>query len=216
MTSLAVLWSQRELMLSGLLTTLAITACAAVLAFCLGTLVFALTLRSRVLQAGLTTLIDVMRCVPFLLFLYLIYYGLPAWGLTLGNVSAGIWALTIYHAAYIAELMRGAYRGLPREEIEAGRAIGLHGARLVRRVILPPLAAAAMPALGNQAIQIIKDSAFLLIITVQELTYAANEIQAIYYVPLASFVCAALGYWLLCLGVEAAVRGVGGRAAAWR
>ena len=173
--SLAVLWAQRDLMLSGLLTTLAIAGCATVLAFCLGTAVFALTLRSRVLGAGLTALIDTMRCVPFLLFLYLIYYGLPAWGITLGNVAAGVWALTLYNAAYVAELMRGAYRGLPREQIEAGRAVGLHGPRLVRRVILPPLIATAMPALGNQAIQIIKDSAFLLIITVQELTYAATR-----------------------------------------
>jgi polar amino acid transport system permease protein len=55
-------------------------------------------------------------------------------------------------------------------------------------------------------IQVIKDSAFLVIITVQELTYAANEIQATYYVPFASFICAILLYWVLCLGVEGGVR----------
>ena len=65
---------------------------------------------------------------------------------------------------------------------------------------------AALPNLGNQVIQIIKDSAFLVIITVRELTYAANEIQSTFYVPLASFVCAALLYWVLCLGVETGVR----------
>lgn len=216
MSGLAIVWAQRDAMLSGLLATLAITAAATVLALGLGTLVFALTLRSRAMQRGLTLLIDGLRCVPFLLFVYLVYYGLPAWGITLGNVAAGVWALTLYHAAYFAELMRGAYGSLPQDGIEAGRAMGFHGAGLVRRVVLPPLLANAMPAMGNQAVQIIKDSAFLLIITVQELTFAANEIQATYYVPLASFVCAALGYWLLCLGVEAAVRRAGGRALAWR
>ena len=60
--------------------------------------------------------------------------------------------------------------------------------------------------LGNQMIQIIKDSAFLVIIAVQELTFAANEIQATYYVPFASFVCAMLLYWVLCLAVEGGVR----------
>jgi polar amino acid transport system permease protein len=62
--------------------------------------------------------------------------------------------------------------------------------------------------LGNQMIQVIKDSAFLVIIKVQELTYAANEIQATYYVPFASFVCAILFYWILCLSVVGGVRGL--------
>lgn len=216
MNGLGILWAQRDLMLAGLLTTLEITGAAMVLSLGLGTAVFALTLRSRAMQRALTVLIDTMRCVPFLLFLYLIYYGLPAWGITLSNIAAGVWALTLYNAAYFAELMRGAYRALPRDEIEAGRAVGFHGVGLLRRVVLPPLLAAAMPAMGNQAIQIIKDSAFLLVITVQELTYAANEVQATYYVPFASFVCAAMGYWLLCLAVEAAVRHVNIRALAWR
>ena len=74
------------------------------------------------------------------------------------------------------------------------------------RIILPPVLLSSIPMLGNQMVQIIKDSAFLVIIAVQELTFAANEIQATYYVPFASFVCAMLLYWLLCLG------GRGGRA----
>jgi polar amino acid transport system permease protein len=214
--ALAILWAHRDTMLAGLLMTLQISACALVLALVLGTLLFGLSLGARLMQTALTILIDTMRCVPFLLFLYLIYYGLPAWGIVLDNFTAGICALTLYNAAYFAELMRGAYRALPVEEIEAGRAIGFHGPRLIWRIVLPPLIATALPAMGNQAIQIVKDSAFLLIITVQELTFAANEIQATYYVPLASFVCAALGYWLLCLGIEAGVRGINGRALAWR
>src|ERR1700755_85727 len=66
----------------------------------------------------------------------------------------------------------------------------------------------SVPMLGNQMVQIIKDSAFLVIIAVQELTFAANEIQANYYVPFASFVCAMLLYWVLCLAVEGGVRTV--------
>ena len=56
--------------------------------------------------------------------------------------------------------------------------------------------------LGSSVIQILKDSAFLVIIAVEELTYAANEIQLTFYVPFASFICAVLCYWILCLIVE--------------
>jgi polar amino acid transport system permease protein len=90
--------------------------------------------------------------------------------------------------------------------VEAGQAFGFHGWGLLLRVILPPVVLSSIPMLGNQMVQIIKDSAFLIIIAVQELTYAADEIQATYYVPFASFICAVLLYWLLCLGVESGVR----------
>ncbi|MGA8613805.1 MAG: amino acid ABC transporter permease [Xanthobacteraceae bacterium] len=206
---IAVLWEQRDAMLSGLLATIGITLVAAVCAGLLGLLLFSLLIsRVRAVEVTLAWLIDLMRCVPFMLFCYMIYYGLPSVGIVIGNLTAGIAALTLYNAAYIAELLRGGYEALPREGIEAGHAFGFHGWRLLVRIILPPVLLSTIPMFGNQMIQIIKDSAFLVIIAVQELTFAANEIQATYYVPFASFVCAMLLYWLLCLGVEAGVRAV--------
>jgi polar amino acid transport system permease protein len=204
-----VLWDQRDAMLAGFLTTLGIAAVAAVCAGLLGLLLFGLLIsRVRAIALALAWLIDLMRCVPFMLFCYLIYYGLPSFGIVIGNLMAGIIALTIYNAAYIAELLRGGFAALPRDGIEAGHAFGFHGWRLLLRIILPPVLLASIPMLGNQMVQIIKDSAFLVIIAVQELTFAANEIQATYYVPFASFVCAMLLYWLLCLAVEGGVRAV--------
>ncbi len=204
----AVVWEQRDQLLAGLLATLEIVALAAVLAGGLGVALFAAVLLSgrRWASRLLAGVIDAMRCVPFMPFCYLIYYGLPAWGIRLDNRVAGIVALTLYNAAYIAELLRGSFLGLPAEHAEAGAAFGFHGWRLVSRVILPPVVLQAVPMLGNQLIQIIKDSAFLVIIAVQELTYAANEIQANSYVPFASFIAAMLCYWLLCAVVEAGVR----------
>jgi len=206
---IAVLWEQRDAMLSGLLTTIGIAIVAAICAGVLGLVLFSLLIsRVRAIEVTLIRLIDLMRCVPFMLFCYMIYYGLPSVGIVVGNLTAGITALTLYNAAYIAELLRGGYEALPREGIEAGHAFGFHGWRLLVRIILPPVLLSTIPMFGNQMIQIIKDSSFLVIIAVQELTFAANEIQATYYVPFASFVCAMLLYWLLCLGVEAGVRAV--------
>jgi polar amino acid transport system permease protein len=204
-----VLWEQRDAVLAGFATTLGIAIVSAVCAGLLGLMLFALLIsRVRAPALALTWLIDLMRCVPFMLFCYLIYYGLPSFGIVIGNLAAGITALTIYNAAYIAELLRGSYAALPRDGIEAGQAFGFQGWRLLLRIILPPVLLSSVPMLGNQMVQIIKDSAFLVIIAVQELTFAANEIQATYYVPFASFVCAMLLYWLLCLAVEGGVRAV--------
>lgn len=202
-----IVWSQRDLMLSGLALTLEIVVISSVLAGILGFAVFWLLAQGQSsIVRPVKTLIDLVRAVPFMLLCYLIYYGLPSLGVTLSNMTAGIAALTIYNAAYVAELLRGAWKAQPPEASEAARAMGFHGWRLLTRIVLPPVVLDAVPMLGNQMIQVIKDSAFLVIITVQELTYAANEIQATYYVPFASFICAILFYWILCLGVEGGVR----------
>jgi polar amino acid transport system permease protein len=203
----AVVWSQRELVLRGLWLTLEIVAISSVLAGMLGLVLFWLLVQGgSAITRPLKAVIDVVRAVPFMLMCYLIYYGLPSLGVTLDNITAGVTALTVYNAAYVAELLRGAWKAQPPEAAEAARALGFHGWRLLVRIVLPPVVLDAVPMLGNQLIQVIKDSAFLVIITVEELTYAANEIQATYYVPFASFICAIGLYWMLCLGVEGGVR----------
>ncbi len=202
----AVVWDQRALMLGGFMNTVGIAALASAAALALGALLSTGLMSRRAAVAGVAeALVDAMRCVPFLLFAYLIYYGLPSLGLRLSNWVSGLAALVIYHMAYMAELLRGAWRNLPQESTEAGRAFGFHGFGLFRRVILPPVVAAALPMLGNQVIQVVKDSAFLTIIAVQELTHAATAIQATYYVPFASFIVAVGLYWVLCLAVEGVV-----------
>ncbi len=212
-----IVWQQRALLLDGFLTTLLISALASAAALALGAMLSTgLMSRRPPVAWAARGLVDAMRCVPFLLFAYLIYYGLPSLGLQLDNWTSGLLALVVYHMAYMAELLRGAWLGLPAETIEAGRAFGFHGFGLFRRVILPPVVFAALPTLGNQVIQVVKDSAFLTIIAVQELTHAATAIQATYYVPFASFIAAVGLYWLLCLAVEGGVGLASRRAAVMR
>jgi len=95
------------------------------------------------------------------------------------------------------------------EPIEAGIAFGFSEIRLFRRIILPPLLLSAGPVIGNQMIQIIKDSAFLTIIALPELTHAASSIQSRHYVPFAAFITAVFLYWGLCLVIEAGVSSIG-------
>ena len=82
----------------------------------------------------------------------------------------------LYNSAYMAEILRGAWSRLP-PDYAAGRALsfGFHGFTLYRRIILPPIVLAAAPVIGNQVIQVIKDTAFLMIIAVPELTHAASS-----------------------------------------
>ncbi|HKM63056.1 MAG TPA: amino acid ABC transporter permease [Acidisphaera sp.] len=208
-----IVWHARDLLLEGLLNTFWLSALSAAVSLVAGAmLAAALMARNQLLSRATGVLVDSMRCVPFLLFAYMVYYGLPSLGLRWDSWTCGLVALIVYNSAYMAELLRGAWRGLPAEMLEAGHAFGFHGAGFVRRIVLPPAIFAAIPMLGNQVIQIIKDSAFLTIITVNELTHAATVLQAKYFMPFASFVSALLLYWVLCVGVERLVGLVGARA----
>lgn len=191
---------------SGFATTLVLFALATIGAFLLGVLlVNALFGRNRAVAAATRWYVDGMRMLPFLIFVYLLYYGLPSVGIRMSAWTAGLLGLTIYHAAYMAEILRGAWTQLPPGQVEAAKAQGYSGLRLFRRIILPQLVLSSAPILGNQLIYMLKDTAFLMIITVQELTYAASSVQSMYFVPLKPFIVAILLYWLTTLVIEGVV-----------
>lgn len=205
-----IVWSERSLLLSGLANTAILSTLSAIVALLLGFLLTPALMSKRPVISGLAHLfVDGMRCVPFLLFAYIIYYGLPSLGLRLDNWSSGLAALIIYNTAYMAEILRGAWAVQPREPIEAGIAFGFSELKLFRRIILPPLLLSAGPVIGNQMIQIVKDSAFLTIIALPELTHAASSIQSRHYIPFAAFITAVFLYWGLCLVIEAGISSIG-------
>ena len=107
MNEFAVVWQHRDLIIEGFENTLAIVAVSSVAALVLGALL-TIPLMSR--NAGIRRLamiyVDAMRCVPFLLFVYLLYFGFPSIGLRFDNWTAGVIALVLYNTAYMAELLR--------------------------------------------------------------------------------------------------------------
>jgi polar amino acid transport system permease protein len=167
-----------------------------------GLLMVPLMSRNRWLRGGAQAVVDAGRCIPFLLLTYLVYFALPSLGLVIDKWSAALITLVVYNTAYMAEILRGGWAHLPAGQTEAGHAFGFRGLKLFRRIVLPQVLIAVGPVIGNQLIQLIKDSAFLSIITVPELTFAANAVQSYYFVPFESFLFATLLYWALCGGVE--------------
>ena len=202
-----VIWQELPQFARGLGNTVWLCAVSMLLSLLLGIL-FVIPLMSRraPIRAIARALVDAGRCIPFLLLTYLVYFALPSFGLRLDKWTAALVTLVTYNTAYMAEILRGAWVHLPAGQTEAGRAFGYKGLALFRRIILPQVLIAVGPVVGNQLIQLIKDSAFLSIITVPELTFAANAVQSFYFVPFESFLVATLLYWGLCGGVEYLVR----------
>jgi polar amino acid transport system permease protein len=200
---LSIIWHELPQFAIGLGNTVWLCAVSMLLSLLLGGLLMVpLMSRNRAVRATAQVVVDAGRCVPFLLLTYLVYFALPSLGLVVDKWSAALITLVAYNTAYMAEILRGGWAHLPAGQTEAAHAFGFTGLRLFRRIILPQLLIAVGPVIGNQLIQLIKDSAFLSIITVPELTFAANAVQSYYFVPFESFLFATLLYWALCGGVE--------------
>lgn len=203
MDDFLIIWQERNQVLAGVVGTLELLALSACISLAGSFLLLpALISRRRPVAAIAACYVDAMRCTPFLLLAYIVYFALPLAGVRLDNWWAGLLALCVYNIAYMAELLRGAWASLPASLIEAGRAYGFTGFALLRRIVLPPVIINALPLLGNQLVQIVKDSAFLTVIAVTEITHEMNGIQATYFIPFASFATAIALYWAICIAIE--------------
>jgi len=204
---LDVIWNELPQFALGLGNTVWLCAVSMTLSLLLGGLLMVpLMSKHRFIRAAAQGIVDCGRCIPFLLLTYLVYFALPSLGVTVDKWSAALITLVAYNTVYMAEILRAGWAHLPPGQTEAAHAFGYTGLKLFRRIILPQVLIAVGPVIGNQLIQLIKDSAFLSIITVPELTFAANAVQSYYFVPFESFLVATLLYWGLCGGVEWLVR----------
>ena len=213
MTDLEIVIQEWPRLASGFGNTVLLFGISSVGAFLLGALLVGpLRSRNKIVRMGLHAFVDGMRMLPFLIFVYLLYYGLPTFGVKLDAWTAGLLGLIIYHCAYVAEIFRGAWDQLPVGQTESARAHGYHGLGLLRRIVLPQLVLNSAPVLGNQLIYILKDTSFLMIITVKDLTYAASSVQSMYFVPLEPFLIAIALYWAISMLIEGLVAIVHGTA----
>jgi His/Glu/Gln/Arg/opine family amino acid ABC transporter permease subunit len=157
---------------SGLHLTLMVSAISIVLAFPIG-LLLALGRRSSLpaLRVMSTTYIEIIRGVPLITLLFMGQYVLQLLlpeGTDLSQITRAIAALTLFSAAYIAEIVRGGLQSLPKGQTEAAQALGLTTSKTMRRVILPQALRAVIPAMVGQFISLFKDSSLLTIIGITE------------------------------------------------
>src|SRR5258708_18702975 len=110
-------FARGDLLARGAALTLAISAAAMILSMTMGLLgVLARRSRNRILRGAVVAYVETIRNTPFLVQIYLVYFGLPALGIRLTAVTASILALTIYAGAYVTEILRAGI-----ETVDAGQ-----------------------------------------------------------------------------------------------
>lgn len=174
--SFSAVWAQ---IFEALGSTLAAFAVAAVLSILLGFVLAIGRLSDHAwIRVPVTVVTELFRAVPVLVFMMLLYYGLPVIGVKMEPYWAVVLALMAYNGSVLAEVIRAGVESLPRGQKEAGYAIGLRKSGVMRLILLPQAIRAMLPVVVAQLVVTMKDTALGFIITYPELLYFAKQLTS--------------------------------------
>ncbi len=140
----------------------------------------------------------IFRGTPMLVQLFIIFFGLPAVGVTLDTWSAAIIAFSLNVGAYASESVRASILSVPKGQWEAATSLGMSHAQILRRIIAPQAVRISLPPLSNTFIGLVKDTSLAASITMVDMFMVAQRIAARTFEPLVLYVLAALIYLVVC------------------
>ena len=189
------MWSNRGVLLHGLLVAVEISAVSLVLSVVIG-LLLALARMARPPLSWLAALyINIFRGVPVIVTALWVYFGLAeALNINFSVFVASVISLTLLYSAFIAEIYRSALEAIPRGQREAGLALGMPSPRVFVSVVLPQATKIAIPNIGSMLIGMVKDTSVLFIIGETELVAVVQGLGATSYQYFALYTAAALLY----------------------
>jgi polar amino acid transport system permease protein len=183
--------------------SLASIALGAILAFAAG---IARTSSNRLLSSLAFVYIVLFRGTPLLVQLFWFYYALPLVGISFDPITAGIMTLSLLTGAFGAEVVRGALLAVPTAQLEAARALNFSKTYTLWHISMPQAVIEMMPPFGNLAIQNLKDTALVSLISIADLTFQAQSLRNITLNSARVYTLTLVGYFVIALFLMFAVR----------
>ncbi len=203
-------FARSDMLLSGAVLTIELASAAMVCGFLIALLAAGAQMAwRRTAGAVVTVYVELIRNTPFLVQIFIIYYGLPALGLHLSPIAASITGLSIYVGAYATEILRAGIDSIGNGQVEAARALGLRPLAVLRHVVIMPALAAIYPALTSQFILLMLATSIVSAISTPELTGAANDINGMTFRSLEAYLVVAAAYLVITMVFRLAFAGLG-------
>jgi polar amino acid transport system permease protein len=204
----SIVWASLPDLLQGAAYTVAYSLAAVAIGFVIGTAICAMRLgRSGSGRRVAAVYVSFFRGVPLIVQLLVAYYCLPLIGIDVSSIAAAVATLSLCTAAYLAEILRGGFLGIPNGQIEAARMLGFSRWHILRHIEVPQAVRLTLPALVNETTMMIKASSLVSVVGVLELTRTAQNIATSSFQPLELYAAAGAIY-LLCIGVVTALGSV--------
>jgi polar amino acid transport system permease protein len=196
--------------LDGLLLTVWLSLGAIVLGSALAVLLTAARqLGGRAVGLLVETYVELMRNTPFLVQLFLIFFGLSSLGVRLSAAEAALLAMTLNLAAYCAEIIRAGVDSTHKSQREAGLSLALSRRQVLQHVVLIPAIAKVWPALSSQFVLMMLASSICSFVSAQELSGVTSIVEQRTFRSFESYIVATLLYLLLALALKALLGTVG-------
>jgi len=179
-----VLWSSLPALLRGFWNTLLLGIMSIVIGVPAGMVIGIIRLYApKPIRLLMIAYIDIMRAMPVLVMLILIYYALPFLGIRLSSWASAVMAFAIVMAAYSAEVFRSGIEGVPKGQFEAAAALGLPFLLTLRKVIMPQAIRIVIPPTTSNCVSMFKDTSLASTVALPELLKEATNAQALYANP---------------------------------
>lgn len=194
----SVIINQMPSLLSGCAVTLILCTVALVFGLAIG-IIFALLRDSKIKIISMFAwfYIWIFRGTPLLVQLYLIYFGLPNFGIQFSAITAGILGMALNTGAYIAEIVRSGIHAVDYGQREAAKSLGMSYPKEMIRIVAPQATKIILLPLVNQFISTIKNSSILSVITITELTRAGTLICYSTFRHFEAYIAIAVFYLIL-------------------
>ncbi|GIN63654.1 glutamine ABC transporter permease [Robertmurraya siralis] len=190
MINFSILINYWDMFLEGFQNTLIASMIALLGSFVLGTIIAVFRIAPfRPLNWVGAAYVEFIRNIPLLLIVFVFFYGFK-----FGGFTAGTLGLIIYTAAFIAEAIRAGILSIPKGQTEAARSSGLTYIQTMRYVILPQAIKVVIPPLGNQSLNLVKNSSILGVVAGLDLMYYADLVSLHTYVVFSVYIIVALFY----------------------
>lgn len=203
-------------LLAGFWITTWVTVVTIILATSLGFVIFMLRLSPNpVFKVFSKVYIDIFQNTPYLIAVFVIYFGLPEVGLTFSAYTSAIGGLSLYSAAYLAEAFRSGYLAIPREQLQGAAACAFRSTTIFTHIIFPQATVYSIPAITNQWVRIALNSTVISILGGGDLLDQARNLAAVTFDVFPFYAIGAMGYWILISPTASFIRRIE-RAPKWR
>lgn len=191
--------------LEGASITIQVSLVSLIIGFIVGLFICLMKMsKIKILKWLSTAYVELLRGTPLFVQVYIVYFGLAQFGIDFpdigpipGKFLAGTFALSINSSAYVAEIFRSGIQAVDKGQMEASRSLGLDYASTMRYVIVPQAVKNILPALANEFITLVKESAILSVIGVQDLMFKSIAVKNQTYIAFEPFIVAAAMYFVM-------------------
>ena len=199
----ASVWREKDTLLEGLLVSLQLTGAANLIGLTAGFAVALMVLSERAfVRTPAMLFVEFFRCTPAIVQIVWFFYCVPiVFGLYIDATTMGILALGMNLTAFNAEAYRASIQAVPREQLDAGVALGLNHYQRIRHIVFPSALRASVPVLVTNGVGIFQQSALVALVAIQDLMYEGKTLATMTYRPIETFTAVALVYFLVSFPV---------------